>query len=131
MNFLDSRLKFHASSLLVVLCLTMSIIFNRYGSGVLEDNFIARLYTSYENEGQFLAFYTVLNCYVFVLVYVYTPTMSQTRENHLLKDNPAFSMINESDDETEAMLIPAEDAGAVHGNKGIMSSRPLMDDDSD
>jgi hypothetical protein len=48
--------------------LTLSIVASRYGSGVLEDNFVARIYTSYDSGGQFLALYTVLNCYVYVLV---------------------------------------------------------------
>lgn len=97
----------------------------------MEDNFIARIYTSYDSEAQFLAFYTCLNCYVYVLAYVYTPTSGQTRENHLLKDNPTLSMINESDDETEAMLIPDTDDN--HKGSGG-AKRPLIlghDDDSD
>eukprot|EP00095_Tigriopus_kingsejongensis_P007871 snap_masked-scaffold127_size327531-processed-gene-1.2 protein:Tk07871 transcript:snap_masked-scaffold127_size327531-processed-gene-1.2-mRNA-1 annotation:"hypothetical protein DAPPUDRAFT_312162" len=139
MNFLDARLKFHACSMIVVLCLTLSIVISRYGRGVLEDNFVARIYTSYDSGGQFLAFYTVINCYLYVLAYVYTPTSAQTRENHLLKDNPAFSMINESDDETEAMLVHTDDSpptqpkfGGRNPNSG--SRRPLIlghDDDSD
>ncbi len=135
-NLVDARLKFHACSLLVVLLLTLSIVFNRYGSGVLEDNFVARLYTSYDSEAQFLALYTVLNCYVYVLAYVYAPTNAQTRENHLLRDNPAFSMINESDDddETGAMLVSAaaSEADAKAKNGGM--HRPLIlgtDEDSD
>ena len=46
-----------------------------------------------------------------MLAYVYSPTSAQTRDHasHLLKDNPAFSMINESDDETEAMLVKVEE----------------------
>ena len=48
--------------------LTLSIVASRYGSGVLEDNFVARIYTSYDSGGQFLALYTVLNCYIYVLV---------------------------------------------------------------
>ena len=63
MNFLDSRLKFHATSLLVALFLTLSIVLSRYGYGTLEDNLVAQLYTSYDSEAQFLAFYTVINCY--------------------------------------------------------------------
>ena len=135
MNFLDARLKFHASSLLIVLCLTMSIVFNRYGSGVLEDNFIARIYTSYNSEHQFLAFYTVLNCYIYVLSYVYAPTLGQSKENHLLRDNPTLSMINESDDETEAMLGPdMKEHEESKSQTQINSRRPLIlghDDDSD
>ena len=46
-----------------------------------------------------------------MLAYVYSPTSAQTRDHasHLLKDNPAFSMINESDDETEAMLVKVDE----------------------
>ena len=46
-----------------------------------------------------------------MLAYVYSPTIAQTRDHasHLLKDNPAFSMINESDDETEAMLVKVDE----------------------
>jgi len=48
--------------------LILSIIASRYGSGILEDNFIARIYTSYDSGSQFLALYAVLNCYIYVLV---------------------------------------------------------------
>jgi len=104
MNFLDARLKFHAASLTLVLILTISIVAKRYGSGMLEDNLVARVYTSYETEGHFLAFYTVLNCYVYLLAYVYSPTSTQAKDTHVMRDNPAFSMVHESDEETEAML---------------------------
>ena len=30
------------------------IYIDRYGTSVLEDNFVARIYTSYDSEGQFL-----------------------------------------------------------------------------
>ena len=131
MNFLDSRLKFHAASMTVVLGLTLSIMSSRYGSRILEDNFVARMYTSYESEGQFLALYTVINCYIYVLAYVYSPTSTQTRENHLMRDNPTFSMVNESDEETEAMLLPQ---GSDDPGFGVSSTRGLAlghDDDSD
>ena len=67
---------------------------------------MARVYTSYETEGHFLAFYTVLNCYIYLLAYVYSPSPSQAKETHVMRDNPTFSMITESDEETEAMLPP-------------------------
>ena len=66
----------------------------------------------------FKAFYTVLNCYVYVLAYVYSPTSTQLKSNRLMKDNPTFSMVNESDEddddmeddsETGAMLRPSAD----------------------
>ena len=42
-------------------------------------NLRSRLYTSYTSEGQFLAFYTVLNCYIYVMAYVYSPTSAQLK----------------------------------------------------
>ena len=59
-----------------------------------------------------------MNCYVYVLAYVYSPTSTQLKSNRLMKDNPTFSMVNESDEdddeieddsETGAMLRPTED----------------------
>ena len=43
----------------------------------------------------------MLNCYVYVLAYVYSPTSTQLKSNRLVKDNPAFSMVNESDEDDE------------------------------
>lgn len=125
MNFLDARLKFHAASLSVVLFLTMSIMAGRYGRGLLEDNLVAKMYTSYTSEGQFLAFYTVLNCYVYVLAYAYSPTSAQLKQNDLLRDNPTFSMINESDDddETGAMLINTAEPNAGEENVAMFGRK--------
>ena len=67
---MDSYFSFWALAL-------FNLYFFRYGSGMLEDNLVARVYTSYETEGHFLAFYTVLNCYVYLLAYVYSPTSTQ------------------------------------------------------
>ena len=41
---------------------------------------MARVYTSYETEGHFLAFYTVLNCYIYLLAYVYSPSSTQVSD---------------------------------------------------
>ena len=58
----------------------------------------------------------MLNFYVYVLAYVYSPTSTQLKSNRLMKDNPTFSMVNESDEdedeveddsETGAMLRPS------------------------
>ena len=49
-----------------------------------------------------------------------------------MRDNPAFSMVNESDDESEAMLLPRDednDQGASGGTpRGLALGH---DDDSD
>ena len=108
------------------------LILCRYGSGMLEDNLVARVYTSYETEGHFLAFYTVLNCYVYLLAYVYSPTSAQAKDNtHVMRDNPAFSMINESDEETEAMLQPEQDSQQDKRQQQPALVNLGHDDDSD
>ena len=38
---------------------------HRYGSGMLEDNFVARVYTSYKTEGHFSAFYFIFWLFYF------------------------------------------------------------------
>ena len=144
MSFIDARLRFHAFSLAVALALAFFVTLNRYGRALWDDNLLARVYSSYESEYHFLAFYTVANCYVYVLAYVYAPPggagvssavaasggsrggRGGTREHHVLKDNPSFSMVNESDDEdsdggeeTDAMLGPKKrdgGDGAAVGN---------------
>ncbi len=46
-----------------------------------------QVYTSYQSEYHFLAFYTVLNCYVYLLAYMYAPTSAQvgSRDDSALK----------------------------------------------
>jgi len=122
---------------------------------VLNDNFIARIYTSYQSEYHFLALYTILNCYVFIMAYMYAPSSASSlpRSSHqLVRDNPAFSMLNESDDDKEEMeddeeelhaetdaMLPQRDREAERANTNSQSSRmitsgglPLLGhDDSD
>ena len=69
---------------------------------------------------------------------------NQAKDTHVMRDNPAFSMIHESDEETEAMLQqPTEDVGHdLHHNNKVSrkqnqkQSQPSLvnlgnDDDSD
>ncbi|XP_072358655.1 transmembrane protein 181 isoform X2 [Scyliorhinus torazame] len=47
---------------------------------------------------EFLSFYGLLNYYLYTLAYVYSPSKNAVYESQL-KDNPAFSMLNDSDDD--------------------------------
>uniref|UniRef100_A0A670HM55 Transmembrane protein 181 n=1 Tax=Podarcis muralis TaxID=64176 RepID=A0A670HM55_PODMU len=47
---------------------------------------------------QFLSFYGLLNFYLYTLAFVYSPSKNALYESQL-KDNPAFSMLNDSDDD--------------------------------
>nr|CAG4636043.1 EOG090X03I5 [Eubosmina coregoni]SVE69704.1 EOG090X03I5 [Eubosmina coregoni] len=99
MPFFDMRLKFLTILMLFVLIVSISVTFFRYGVGILQDNFIAQLSTNYRNSSEFMALYGLLNFYIYTMAYVYSPTKNAMLENHVMKDNPAFSMVNDSDED--------------------------------
>ncbi|KAM9679063.1 transmembrane protein 181 [Dama dama] len=74
------------------------ILYLRFGAQVLQDNFVAELSTHYQNSAEFLSFYGLLNFYLYTLAFVYSPSKNALYESQL-KDNPAFSMLNDSDDD--------------------------------
>ncbi|KAF7393944.1 hypothetical protein HZH68_010763 [Vespula germanica] len=73
----------------------------QFGAGVLEDSFASRLSTYYRTSAQFMALYGLLNFYLYTMAYVYAPAVQQVYGQHssIMKDNPAFSMMNDSDEE--------------------------------
>ena len=56
MQFIQTRLKFITSFMGIIITLCISIVYTKFGFGVLEDNFISRFYTSYDSVTQFLSF---------------------------------------------------------------------------
>uniref|UniRef100_A0A8D0PTG5 Transmembrane protein 181 n=1 Tax=Sus scrofa TaxID=9823 RepID=A0A8D0PTG5_PIG len=86
MPYVDLRLKFLTALTFVVLVISIVILYLRFGAQVLQDNFV------------FLSFYGLLNFYLYTLAFVYSPSKNALYESQL-KDNPAFSMLNDSDDE--------------------------------
>ncbi|KAG8444332.1 hypothetical protein GDO86_009498 [Hymenochirus boettgeri] len=98
MPYIDLRLKFLTALTFVVLIISIVILYLRFGSQVLQDNFVAELSTHYHNSAEFLSFYGLLNFYLYTLSFVYSPSRNTLYESHL-KDNPTFSMLNDSDDD--------------------------------
>lgn len=91
--FQDMRLKFLTLLVFFVLGISISVTFFRFGIGVLQDNFIAQLSTSFRNSSEFcklfyiklcenftstpfslVAVYGLLNFYIYTMAYVYSPT---------------------------------------------------------
>lgn len=71
---LDLRLKFFTTFVLVVIGVTVSISVLRFGvTPSLEDNFVSHLSTSYSSSAEFMAFYGLLNCYLWTMAFVYSP----------------------------------------------------------
>ncbi|XP_041355205.1 transmembrane protein 181-like isoform X2 [Gigantopelta aegis] len=98
MPYFDLRLKFMTALMLIVLSISIAITILRFGSGVLHDNFVAEMSTNYENSAEFVSFYGLLNFYMYTMAFVYSPSKNAMYETHF-KDNPALSMLNDSDEE--------------------------------
>ncbi|KAL8186020.1 UNVERIFIED_CONTAM: hypothetical protein K2H54_061506 [Gekko kuhli] len=88
MPYVDLRLKFLTALTFVVLIISIAILYLRFGAQVLQDNFVAELSTHYHN-------YILLTM---AFSFVYSPSKNALYESQL-KDNPAFSMLNDSDDD--------------------------------
>uniref|UniRef100_A0A8C5CEP9 Transmembrane protein 181 n=1 Tax=Gadus morhua TaxID=8049 RepID=A0A8C5CEP9_GADMO len=104
MPYSDLRLRFLTSLTLVVLIISMVILYLRFGAKALQDNFVADevlvsdVSFTRNLPAEFLSFYGLLNFYLYTLAFVYSPSTNALYDSQL-KDNPAFSMLNDSDDE--------------------------------
>ncbi|KAL3881385.1 hypothetical protein ACJMK2_027833 [Sinanodonta woodiana] len=98
MPYFDLRLKFMTLLMLIVLSISIAITVLRFGITALQDNFVADLSTHYENSAEFVSFFGLLNFYMYTMAFVYSPSKNAIYETHF-KDNPALSMLNDSDEE--------------------------------
>ncbi|XP_052243617.1 transmembrane protein 181-like isoform X5 [Dreissena polymorpha] len=98
MPYFDLRLKFMTLLMLIVLSISITITVLKFGRAALQDNFVAELSSHYKNSAEFVAFYGLLNIYMFTMAFVYSPTNNAVFETHF-KDNPGLSMMNDSDEE--------------------------------
>lgn len=73
-NILDIRLKFLTLLMMFVLSISITVTTCRFGFGILEDNFVATLNTTYKSSAQFMCFYGLLNFYLYTMAYVYSPS---------------------------------------------------------
>lgn len=134
-NF-DTRLKFLTLLMLFVVTITVAVTASRFGFGILEDNFVSKLSTTYKSSAQFMCFYGLLNFYVYTMAYVYSPpTGRPLHEAQLTKDNPAFSMINDSDEDViygsdEESRRPLN-GGLPTNGRGLAAAGKRNDYDSD
>lgn len=84
--------------MLIVLSISIAITAMKFGAAALQDNFVAEISTNYENSIEFVAFYGLLNFYMYTMAFVYSPSKNAQYETNF-KDNPALSMLNDSDEE--------------------------------
>ena len=67
----------------VIILLATSIVYSKFGFGILEDNFVARLYTDYASVTHFLAFYALLNLYIYLMIYAYRYLVHRFARNYM------------------------------------------------
>ena len=60
--------------MVIVVGTSITITALRFGGGVLQDNFVAELSVSYQNSGEFMALYGLLNFYLYTMAFVYSPS---------------------------------------------------------
>ncbi|XP_038047391.1 transmembrane protein 181-like isoform X2 [Patiria miniata] len=96
--YMNLRLRFMTVLMLFVVAVCVAVVIMRFGIGILQNNFISELSTYYKNSAEFLAFYSLLNCYLYAMAFVYSPSKNAHKDSYF-KDNPTFSMLNESEDE--------------------------------
>ncbi|XP_068198235.1 transmembrane protein 181 isoform X2 [Antennarius striatus] len=128
MPYSDLRLRFLTALTFVVLVISMVILYLRFGSKALQENFVAELSTHYQNSAEFLSFYGLLNFYLYTLAFVYSPSRNALYDSQL-KDNPAFSMLNDSDD--EVIYGDYDDTPLQNGRAIKATSRYRDESDSD
>ena len=103
LQFIQTRLRFITGFMGVIIILCVSIVYVKFGFGVLEDNFISRLYTSYDSATQFISFYALLNLYIYMMVYVYTPCAGRE------VPRVASSLLMDDSDTEETVLFGESD----------------------
>ncbi|XP_052810740.1 transmembrane protein 181-like isoform X2 [Mya arenaria] len=123
MPYFDLRLKFMTLLMLIVLSISITITVLRFGRAALQDNFVAELSTHYQNSAEFVAFYGLLNTYMFTMAFVYSPPPSNNVFETHFKDNPGLSMLNDSDEEVHY--------GSDTESVGLTRIRPTGKYDSD
>ncbi|XP_052873157.1 transmembrane protein 181 isoform X1 [Anopheles cruzii] len=99
MPYFDMRLKFLTLLMVIVVSITLIVTLQHFGFDPLEDNFTAQLSTTYKSSAQFMCFYGLLNFYIYAMAYAYAPSGPAIHEPTIAKDNPTFSMTNDSDEE--------------------------------
>lgn len=98
--YFDLRLRFLTLLGIFVLAVSVAVFVLRFGTSVLQDNFVAELSFTYKNSAEFLTFYSLLNLYVYLMSYVYSPSKNAVYETHF-RDNPTMSMLNDTDDDDD------------------------------
>ncbi|CAH2244797.1 jg5147 [Pararge aegeria aegeria] len=70
-----------------------------WGPAALQDHWAAQPAVHYDTSAPFMAQYGLFNFTLYTLAYLLSPGTGSIHETAITKDNPAFSMINDSDED--------------------------------
>ncbi|XP_067946874.1 transmembrane protein 181-like isoform X2 [Watersipora subatra] len=96
--YFDLRLKFTAVFMMIVFSISLAILVLRFGTGILDENFVSDISTHYGSSAEFLTFYGLLNFYIYTMAFVYSPSKNAMNESRL-HDNPVITMLTDSDED--------------------------------
>jgi len=107
MPFFDVRLKFLTILMLMVVFISLVAIFIRFGSTVLQENFVMDVTSSYQNSAEFLAFYGLFNLYLYTMAFVYSPSPTAIRDACVKTVPSSFAMHhgNDNGNDTEDEVL--------------------------
>nr|ANO39051.1 GCR084 [Schmidtea mediterranea] len=96
--YFNIRIRFFACFMFIVLVFSIVMIGLRYGSGLFNNNFVFERASRYANSVEFCAQYGMINLYLFIMAYAYSPAKNAIHEANF-QDDPNLSMVNESDED--------------------------------
>ncbi|XP_039750169.1 transmembrane protein 181 [Pararge aegeria] len=99
MPFFDIRLRV-LSAVVGTVSLAGALLAARgWGPAALQDHWAAQPAVHYDTSAPFMAQYGLFNFTLYTLAYLLSPGTGSIHETAITKDNPAFSMINDSDED--------------------------------
>ncbi|CAH2105894.1 unnamed protein product [Euphydryas editha] len=99
MPFFDIRLRCLSIIVGTVSLVTAALALHSWGPAALQDHWAARPRVRYDTSAPFMALYGLFNFELYTLAYLFSPGTGSVHETAITKDNPAFSMINDSDED--------------------------------
>ncbi|CAG9559629.1 unnamed protein product [Danaus chrysippus] len=99
MPFFDVRLRCLSLSVCIVCVVCSCVCARGWGPAGLQDHWASQASARYDTSATFMALYGLFNFNVYIMAYLFSPGTGAVHETAITKDNPAFSMINDSDEE--------------------------------
>ncbi|XP_038222945.1 transmembrane protein 181 [Zerene cesonia] len=99
MPFFDIRLRCLSIIVVSVISITTILGLHSWGPAALQDHWASQPKVHFDTSAPFMAMYGLFNFKLYILAYLFSPGTGSIHETAITKDNPAFSMINDSDED--------------------------------